>query len=277
MQSNNSTVFNDPVSAEAEWRALQPFWDLILRNSYYTSSPGFPVIMYFIAYILMQIPCTILDLCSVRYKWLCKYKIQPDTTTDWMFLQPAILGTFWNHLLYVLPSSMAQWAWLPDTELPVVAPTVWQFCWHQYASLALVDFQYYLWHVLHHKVRFLYKHIHSFHHQYSAVNSWVTQYSHPWELFSLGFFTTTSPWVFGAHPLTQWSFLIFMLAVSVEDHCGYDLPLMPHRWAPFWGGSLKHDMHHQRPLTNFQPFFNWFDRLFGSEWPPNNQDRKSVV
>lgn len=26
-------------------------------------------------------------------------------------------------------------------------------------------------------------------------------------------------------------------------------------------------MHHQRPLTNYQPFFNWFDRLFGTECP----------
>lgn len=42
---------------------------------------------------------------------------------------------------------------------------------------------------------------------------------------------------------------------------------MPHHWFPFWGGILKHDMHHQRPLTNFQPFFNYFDRLFGTECP----------
>jgi len=61
--------------------------------------------------------------------------------------------------------------------------------------------------------------------------------------------------------------MLFCIALSVEAHIGYDLPLTLHRWAPFWGGSVKHDMHHQRPLTNFQPFFTWFDRLFGTECP----------
>ena len=42
---------------------------------------------------------------------------------------------------------------------------------------------------------------------------------------------------------------------------------MPHRWMPFWGGSIHHDMHHQRPLTNFQPFLNQWDRLFGTYCP----------
>jgi len=59
----------------------------------------------------------------------------------------------------------------------------------------------------------------------------------------------------------------FVIQVSVDAHIGYDLPFLPHHWAPFWGGSIKHDMHHQRPLTNFQPFFNWWDRLFGTECP----------
>lgn len=61
--------------------------------------------------------------------------------------------------------------------------------------------------------------------------------------------------------------MLFCIALSVDAHIGYDLPLSPHHWLPFWGGSIKHDMHHQRPLTNFQPFFNWFDRLFGTECP----------
>lgn len=67
--------------------------------------------------------------------------------------------------------------------------------------------------------------------------------------------------------MTQWSFMLFCIALSVDAHIGYDLPLSLHHWLPFWGGSVKHDMHHQRPLTNFQPFFNWFDLLFGTECP----------
>ena len=100
-----------------------------------------------------------------------------------------------------------------------------------------------------------------------SPSCWVTQYLHPYELTVVGICTTTTPWLFAAHPLTHWSFLLLCIALSVDAHVGYDLPLSAHHWAPFWGGSLKHDMHHQRPLTNFQPFFNWFDRLFGTECP----------
>jgi len=61
--------------------------------------------------------------------------------------------------------------------------------------------------------------------------------------------------------------MLVCIGLSVDAHIGYDLPLSLHHWLPFCGGSIKHDMHHQRPLTNFQPFFNWFDRLFGTECP----------
>ena len=57
--------------------------------------------------------------------------------------------------------------------------------------------------------------------------------------------------------------------VSVEDHCGYDMAFLSHVLLPVWGGPVKHDMHHQRPLVNFQPYFNWFDRLAGTECPGN--------
>ena len=57
---------------------------------------------------------------------------------------------------------------------------------------------------------------------------------------------------------------------SVEAHIGFDFPFLLHRVVPLglFGGSPKHDMHHQKPLTNFQPFFNHFDRLLGFYCPP---------
>ena len=101
-----------------------------------------------------------------------------------------------------------------------------------------------------------------------SPSCWVTQYLHPYELVVVGLFTCTCPWLFAAHPLTQWSFMLLSIALSIDAHLGYDLPLAPHRLAPsLLGGAVKHDMHHQRPLTNFQPFFSWFDRLAGTECP----------
>lgn len=51
---------------------------------------------------------------------------------------------------------------------------------------------------------------------------------------------------------------------------GFDFPWAAHHWFPFgiYGGAPKHDMHHYKPLTNFQPYFNTWDKLFGTWCPP---------
>jgi len=177
--------------------------------------------------------------------------------------------TFWNHLLFIMPAAMGQWVWVEPTALPALAPTVWEFVWHQVAGLFVFDFQYYVWHLTHHKVRFLYRHIHAVHHRYNSPFVWVTQYLHPWELVVVGFLTTTNTWFFKSHPLTVWSYMLLSIIVSVEAHIGFDFPFLLHNLDPFGlvGGSPKHDMHHQKPLTNFQPFFNHWDKMFGSYCP----------
>lgn len=63
--------------------------------------------------------------------------------------------------------------------------------------------------------------------------------------------------------------MIVSILVSVEAHIGFDFPFLLHNLDPtgIIGGSPKHDMHHQKPLTNFAPFFNHLDKLFGSFCP----------
>jgi cholesterol 25-hydroxylase len=250
-----------------EFRILQPIWNLLLSNERVVASPAFPIVISLSMYLLCMIPFTYFDLFGKHWTWLQKYKIRPDRPVTWPQVRRAMLLTLWNHVAYILPVSIAQCVWTPNTVLPTLAPGLWEFLWHQAVAFFIFDAEYYLWHVIHHKVRWLYRTVHSVHHQYSVTSCWVAEYLHPYELFCIGFFTTTAPWFFNTHPLTQWSFLQLSIITSVEDHCGYDFPLLPHRWFPLWGGAVQHDMHHQRPLTNFQPFFNHWDRLFGSYCP----------
>ena len=52
---------------------------------------------------------------------------------------------------------------------------------------------------------------------------------------------------------------------TVDAHSGYDfcvLDKLPFLF--FWGGNKHHDIHHQKPKTNFQPFFTWFDIYHGT-------------
>ena len=79
----------------------------------------------------------------------------------------------------------------------------------------------------------------------------------------------------GCHPLTQWLFLVGAIQVSVEAHCGYSVGLFAplQRLLPFglWGGNAHHDNHHKAPRRNFQPFFTYLDRAFGTFYAPDEQ------
>ena len=253
---------------QKDYRILQSFWEMHLRFEYYISSPVYPIITTGIFYFSILVPWTIIDMYGKDWKWIQKYKIQPDNKVTWTMLRRVMSRNGWNMILYVAPFATAEWIWRKPTVLPPLAPSVFEIVWQNFAALAVFDFEFFIWHFIHHKVRFLYKHIHSIHHQYHSPNGWVAQYVHPFELLTLGFFSTTSPWVIGCHPLTTFIFQHFMVAISIDAHVGYDLPFMPHRWFPFYGGSVKHDMHHQRPLTNYAPFYNYLDQIFGTFCPP---------
>lgn len=43
---------------------------------------------------------------------------------------------------------------------------------------------------------------------------------------------------------------------------------MPHRYFSFYSGAPAHDMHHLRPLTCFEPWFNYLDKIMGNTSPP---------
>ena len=244
-----------------DYRLLQPIWDQ------FKLSPGFTIVFSILFYFIAVLPWTIIDLYGKDWKWIQKYKIQPDKQVTWPLMKKAIVLTIWNHILYVLPLTVAFWVFTPPVEQPRLAPPVLEMVWHCIGAIAIFDLEFYIWHYIHHKVRFLYKHVHALHHQYRSPNAWVTQYFHPMELITLGFFSTTSPWVFNSHPLTCYTFQFFSLLAALDNHIGYDLPFMPHHWFPFWGGSVKHDMHHQKPLTNYAPFFNYLDKIFGTYCP----------
>ncbi|ELT89651.1 hypothetical protein CAPTEDRAFT_1819 [Capitella teleta] len=231
----------------------------------YIGSPMFPIVLNVSFYLLLVTPFSIIDLFLYDWPIFKNYKILPDEYVTWPQVKNAMVLTLWNHLLYLLPISLAQWVWQPHLELPTLAPGLFEFFWHQIVALLIFDLFYFVWHWYHHYNRWLYRHVHSVHHQYYVCSSWVTQYLHPWELISVGFMTTLLPLLFNFHPFTNFCFMMFNVIVSIEDHIGYDFPWAPHRFGiGFWGGAIKHDMHHQKPLTNFQPHFNTWDRLFGT-------------
>jgi len=254
-----------------EFRILQPLWNIIKDGrEEYLGSPLFPVFMSVTFYFVAVLPFMIIDLYGKEWHWVQRYKIQPSKEVTWPMVKQTVWVTFWNHVMYILPASIAQWVWQPPLPLDPIAPTLWEYLWQIVVSFALFDTYYYVVHSAFHKYRFLYRWLHAIHHEYHSPFSWVTQYLHPWELLIVGMGTTFIPWIFDSHCFTIWSFMLLNIVVAVESHIGFDFPWAPHHWFPFgvYGGAPKHDMHHYKPLTNFQPYFNTWDKLMGTWCPP---------
>uniref|UniRef100_A0AAY4ELR8 Fatty acid hydroxylase domain-containing protein n=1 Tax=Denticeps clupeoides TaxID=299321 RepID=A0AAY4ELR8_9TELE len=250
---------------------LQPAWDYLHQNYESTlRSPLFPVVLSVLTYLILVALYTVLDILAPTWPSINKYKIRPDKPIAWASIWKTLGLTTYNHLVYIFPAAVAQWLWRPPIPMPREAPSLTNFLLGILGCTIIFDFQYYLWHLLHHRVGWLYRTFHAVHHQYPESFSLVTQYLSGWELFSVGFWTTVDPVLLQCHCLTTWGFMVFNIWVSTEDHCGYDFPWAMHNLVPFglWGGAPKHDVHHQKPGTNFAPFFSHWDWLGGTSFSP---------
>uniref|UniRef100_W5MEI6 Fatty acid hydroxylase domain-containing protein n=1 Tax=Lepisosteus oculatus TaxID=7918 RepID=W5MEI6_LEPOC len=246
---------------------LQPLWTYLRTNHQEVlRSPLFPVIISVSTYFMACLLYMTLDSLSLVVPGINSYRIHPDQPVKLQSILKAIWLTVYNHVVFVFPAAAAQWYWRPPLPLEEKAPTVLEFTMGILGCTLLFDFQYYFWHMIHHKIQWLYVTFHAIHHEYFQPFCWVTQYMSAWELVSVGFWTTIDPIILQCHILTGYAFMVFNIWISVDDHSGYDFPWSLHNWIPFglWGGSVKHDTHHQKPMTNFEPFFSHWDWLCGT-------------
>lgn len=255
------------LPSRASGRLLQPFWDyLLFHHMPLISSPFFIVILAFSSYLFFSLPFAVLDLLGDRVPLLYQYKIQPERQPTTRMMAKSFLTALYNHLFFVLPAVSIGMFILPIPALPQDAPTLYELFVDGLAALLLFDTQYYIWHYIHHKQPQLYRWIHAVHHEYMAPFSWSTEQLSIPELMAVGFWSNLDPILLNCHPLTTWCLTIFSIWMSVEDHIGYDLPWTLNHVVPFGllGGAPAHDMHHQKPSSNFAPFFSHWDRIFGT-------------
>lgn len=262
----------------ASERLLQPLWDyLLLHHMPLISSPFFPVLLAFSSYFFFSLPFTVLDLLGERAPLFHQYKIQPDRRPTVTMMARSFMTAMYNHIFFVLPTVIISVFILPAPTLPKDAPTLYQVFTEGMAVLLVFDTQYYVWHFVHHKHSQLYRWIHAIHHEYVAPFSWSTEHLSIPELMTVGFWSNQDPILFKCHPLSTWCVTVFSIWMSVEDHIGYDLPWTLNHLVPFGllGGAPAHDMHHQKPSSNFAPFFSHWDRIFGTAVPLKKKSQSS--
>ncbi|XP_069019518.1 cholesterol 25-hydroxylase-like protein 1, member 1 [Embiotoca jacksoni] len=252
------------LPSRASDRLLQPFWDyLLFHHMPLISSPFFPVLIAFCSYFIFSVPFSVLDLLGERVPYFHQYKIQPDRQPTLEMMARSFLTAVYNHAVIFSMSIL-----LAPT-LPQNAPTVCELFVEGLAILLLFDTQYFVWHYIHRKNSQLYRWIHAAHHEYMAPFSWSTELLSIPELMTVGLWSSQNPILLKCHPLTAWIFTVFSIWMSVEDHIGYDLPWTLNNLVPFGllGGALAHDMHRQKPSTNYAPYFSHWDRIFGTAVP----------
>eukprot|EP01065_Artemidia_motanka_P015141 TRINITY_DN1900_c0_g1_i1.p1 TRINITY_DN1900_c0_g1~~TRINITY_DN1900_c0_g1_i1.p1 ORF type:complete len:847 (+),score=314.39 TRINITY_DN1900_c0_g1_i1:90-2543(+) len=153
-----------------------------------------------------------------------------------------------------------------DLKLPDAAPSVFEFLLHSFFCVVMMDFSYWYYHMMLHRHRSLYRAVHALHHEYRQPFALVTQHAHPLELLATGVFSMAGPVACGAHPFTMWWWLLMSIFISIEAHSGYRLPLgLDVLSCGLFGGTLHHDVHHQSPWCNYQPFLCYLDNLCGTD------------
>lgn len=159
----------------------------------------------------------------------------------------------------------------PQPSLPVMAVQM-------FTAMAFLDAWQYAAHRCMHSNRFLYKHIHSVHHELLVPYSYGGLYSHPLDgLVSDTVGGILAAVVSGMTARTSMYFFSLASVRGVDLHCGLWLP-----WSPFQmifaNSPAFHDTHHQ--LRGFQcnfaqPFFLAWDKLLGTYVPFSVEKRKN--
>ncbi|XP_030964381.1 methylsterol monooxygenase 2-2 [Quercus lobata] len=203
-----------------------------------------------------------------RAGWLNKYKIQTKNNSP-AAQEKCITRLLLYHFGVNLPVMLLSYPVFKfmgmRSSLPLPS---WNIVFVQVMFyFVLEDFIFYWGHrVLH--TKWLYKHVHSVHHEYATPFGLTSEYAHPAEILFLGFATIVGPAITGPHLITLWLWMVLRVLETVEAHCGYHFPWSLSNFIPLYGGADFHDYHHRLLYTksgNYSSTFTYMDWIFGTD------------
>lgn len=113
----------------------------------------------------------------------------------------------------------------------------------------------------------VYKRVHAVHHRSVNPTPWASFAFHPLEAVVEALILPIMVFTIPLHPLAIFSFALFMTFFNVLGHLGFEVY---GRWfmrGPFrylLNSSTHHNQHHKRFRCNYGLYFNWWDRLMGT-------------
>ncbi|XP_067141742.1 fatty acid hydroxylase domain-containing protein 2-like [Centruroides vittatus] len=242
-----------------------------LWHSIYHWCEGDPRFLYIIIPVCLRIsvywticlPFTLIDLTG-KPEFLHKYKIQkldcknyPVRVADAIAVIRRVL---FNQTFVAIPCVILiyhlwkSWEFRGlKYEAPSVSFIIIQLFLHTILSEIIV---YSVHRTLH--TRSIYKRIHKTHHLWDKPIAITAVYVHPVEHVFMNVIPFYIPsFIFGAHPINLWIWIVVGTSYNVFDHIGYHLPFFPH-------SPEYHDFHHKRIWNNFGSV-GFLDKLFGTD------------
>ncbi|XP_073113202.1 very-long-chain aldehyde decarbonylase GL1-8 isoform X1 [Elaeis guineensis] len=208
------------------------------------------------------------SVCFERTGLFSKYKIQRKSNTPDAHGK-CIMRLIFYHVFVNLPVMTASYPAFRYMGLRSSLPLPhWSVVLSQMLFyFILEDFVFYWGHRALH-TKWLYKHVHSIHHEHATPFGLTSEYAHPAEILFLGFATIIGPALTGPHLITLWLWVILRVLETVEVHSGYHFPWSPANFLPLYGGAEFHDYHHRVLYTksgNYSSTFIYMDWLFGTD------------
>lgn len=218
-----------------------------------------------LGYFIGALPYSMLDVLkpantAKRKVQFGKYPSKPEMTRITLLLILNFVGV-------ILPMLLIGGAALPKFGISRDGPipsTLVMFV-HLLFFLVVEDYLNYWLHRLLH-TPWLYKHVHSVHHEHTAPFALIAAYAHPAETLILAIPTFAGPALIAPHLLTVFAWQMLRNYEAIDIHSGYELEPSIKSVFPGYAGVDHHDYHHYMHSGNFASVFVWCDRLYDTNY-----------
>ena len=146
---------------------------------------------------------------------------------------------------------------------------IFYFIFSIFAAIFIHDTFFYWSHrIMHHKL--IYKYVHKVHHNSTNPSPWAAFSFHPSESIIEAMIVPILVLIMPIHPLAILAFLLYMTFMNVLGHLGFEM--YPNGFTTHWFGkwhntATHHNMHHRFFNCNYGLYFNYWDRLMGTNHP----------